>query len=376
MKKVLILGGGVGGTIVANVLARKVSPSEANITLVDATGKHTYQPGFIYVAFSDAKPENLVRNERSLLDKHINLIIDEAILIESNERRVRLKSGRILEYDYLVVATGARLCPEELPGFKAAHHFYDLDASIRLRRALDNFPGGRVVIGIGGIPYKCPPAPAEAACQLDYYFTRRGSRHKAEIHYLSPLPRVFPLESVAPLVQEIMESKNIQYIQLFNVERIEPEKGLVHSLEGESLKYDLLIVVPPHKGAKVIEDSGLGDKGGWIPTDKYTLRVKGYDDIYAIGDATDIPISKAGATAHYEAKIVAENIAAEIKGSGMIKRYDGKVRCFCDAGFKKGITMVFDYEHPPKPTRLSRKWYYAKMLVGKLYWSLVLKGWA
>ncbi|MEM1665839.1 MAG: FAD-dependent oxidoreductase [Nitrososphaerota archaeon] len=155
MKKVLILGGGVGGTIVANVLARKVSPSEANITLVDATGKHAYQPGFIYVAFGDAKPENLVGDERSLLDKHVNLIIDEAILIESNERRVHLKSGRILEYDYLVVATGARLCPEELSDFKAAHHFYDLDASIRLRRVLDNFPGGRVVIGIG-IPYKCP----------------------------------------------------------------------------------------------------------------------------------------------------------------------------------------------------------------------------
>ncbi|MEM2909517.1 MAG: FAD/NAD(P)-binding oxidoreductase [Nitrososphaerota archaeon] len=376
MKKVLILGGGVGGTIVANVLARKVSPSEVNITLVDATGKHVYQPGFIYVAFGDEKPENLIRDERRLLDRRVDLIIDEATLIKPDDRKVRLKSGRILGYDYLVVATGARLCPEELPGFEAAHHFYDLDASVRLRRALDSFPGGRVVIGIGGIPYKCPPAPAESACQLDYYFTKRGSRHKIEIHYLSPLPRVFPLESVAPLVQEIMEKKDIQYTQLFNVERIEPEKRLVHSLEGESLKYDLLIIVPPHRGAKVIEDSGLGNRGGWIPTDKHTLRAKGYDDIHVVGDATDIPISKAGATAHYEAKVVAENIAADIKGSDTIRRYDGKVRCFCDAGFKKGITMVFDYENPPKPTKLSRKWYYAKMLVGKLYWSAVLKGWA
>lgn len=375
MKKVLILGGGVGGTIVANVLARKLSPGEASITLVDASGRHVYQPGFIYVAFGDERPENLIREERSLLDRHVNLIIDEAMLIEPDDRRVRLKSGNVLDYDYLVVATGSRLCPEGLPGFEAAHHFYDLDASIRLREALENFPGGRVVIGIGGIPYKCPPAPAEAACQLDYYFTRRSSRHKVEIHYLSPLPRVFPLESVAPLVQEIMEEKGIRYTQLFNVERIEPEKRLVHSLEGESLKYDLLIVVPPHRGAKVIEDSGLGDRGGWLPTDRYTLRVKGYEDMYAVGDATDIPISKAGATAHYEAKVVAENIAAEIKGGGAVKRYDGKVRCFCDAGFGKGITMVFDYEHPPRPTKLSRKWYYAKMLVGKLYWSAVLKGW-
>lgn len=375
MKKVLILGGGVGGTIVANVLARRVSPNETNITLVDATGRHVYQPGFIYVALGDEKPENLVRDERSLLDRHVNLVIDEAVLIEPDEKKVRLKSGRILDYDYLVVATGARLCPEELPGFEAAHHFYDLDASVRLSRVLDNFSGGKIVIGIGGMPYKCPPAPVEFACLLDYYFTRHGSRHKVEIHYLSPLPRVFPIESVAHLVQEIMDSRGISYTQLFNVERIEPENDLVHSLEGESLKYDLLIVVPPHRGAKVVENSGLGDRGGWIPTDKYTLKAKGYDDIYVVGDATDIPISKAGATAHYEAKVVAENIAADIRGSDTKRLYDGKVQCFFDAGFKKGMRIAFDYEHPPKPTRPSRRWYYMKMLIKKIYWSAILKGW-
>jgi sulfide:quinone oxidoreductase len=175
-------------------------------------------------------------------------------------------------------------------------------------------------------------------------------------------------------VNGVFEKKGIKYTTFFNVERVDPENKLVQSLEGEEVPYDLLILIPPHHGARFIKESGLADAGGWIPTDKYTLEVKGHEGtIWAIGDATDIPISKAGATAHYEAKVVAENIAALVRGVTPTARYDGMVMCFCDAGFRRGIAMRFDYEHPPVPPPLSRRWYLGKVLVNKLYWNLVPK---
>jgi len=372
MKRVVILGGGVGGTIVANVLAKKAKDLE--VTLVDRTGNHAYQPGFIYVAFDKQRPERLFRKERTLLRRRVTLVIDEVVHVNPQAKAVYLKSGRFLPYDYLVIAGGSRLAPEEVPGHEDAHHFYSPEAALRLREALAAFPGGRVVIAIGGIPYKCPPAPAESACLLDYYFTRRGIRDKVEIHYLSPLGRVFPLETVSPTVQKIFDAKGIRYTTFFNVERVDPKEKIVHSLEGESFPYDLLVLIPPHHGAKFAERSGLTDAGGWIPTDKFSLEVKGHEgSIWAIGDITDIPISKAGATAHYEAKVVAANIAALSRGDRPMVRYDGKVMCFCDAGFHRGIAMRFDYEHPPVPPPPSLKWYLGKVLINRFYWNLVPK---
>jgi len=372
MKRVVILGGGVGGTIVANLLAK--TSKDAEITVVDRTGKHAYQPGFIYVAFDRQRPERLFREERKLLRRRVRLVVDEAVQVNTRAKAVYLKSGRFLPYDYLVIAGGARLAPEEVPGHEGAHHFYSPEAALRLREALAAFRGGRVVIAIGGIPYKCPPAPAESACLLDYLFTRRGIRDKVQIHYLSPLGRVFPLETVSPTVQRIFDQKGIQYTTFFNVERVDAEKKVVHSLEGESIPYDLLILIPPHHGAKFAQRSGLTDAGGWIPTDKFTLEVKGHEgSIWAIGDITDIPISKAGATAHYEAKVVAENIAALVRGEPPAARYDGKVMCFCDAGHHRGIAMRFDYTHPPVPPPLSVKWYLGKVLINRLYWQLIPK---
>jgi len=375
MKKVLILGGGDGGTIVANVLARKTSAEEVQITVLDTQEKHVYQPGFLYVAFGNEKPGHLIKDERKLLNKRVKFIVDEATKVDPAKNSVYTKSGKILDYDYLVIATGSRLNKNELAGFEDAYHFYDLESAIKLRDALKNFKQGKIVIGIGGLPFKCPVAPTEAACQLDYLFRRKGARDKVEIRYLSPLPRVFPIESVSPLIQKTMESKDIVITEMFNIDSIDPKTKTVSSLEGESFEYDLLIAVPPHRGAKVIEESGLGDRGGWIPTDKRTLKVKGHDNIYAVGDCTDIPTSKAGATAHYEAKVISGNIAAEVKG-GSVKEYDGKVQCFFDAGFKRATIINFNFDTPPKPIPLSRHWYWGKMLVGKIFWRFILKGYA
>jgi len=375
MKKVVVLGGGVGGTIVANLLAKRLRPDEAEITLVDKTGKHVYQPGFVYVAFERLAPHKLVRDERRLLRKRVRLVLGEAVRIDPEARRVHLADGTALDYDRLVLALGARLTPEELPGFKeAAQHFYSLDAASRLRTALESFRGGKVVVTVASVPYKCPPAPSEAACQLDYYFTRRGIRDKVDIHFLSPLSRVFPLEPVNPVVEQIFAKHDIRSTIFFNVESIDTEKRIVNSIEGESVPYDLLIMVPPHRGAKVVEDSGLGDRGGWLPTDKYTLRSKAHPDIFGLGDCTDIPVSKSGAAAHFEAKVVAKSIVADLRGQPAPLKYDGRVTCYCDAGYHKGISMSFDYEHPPVPPPLGLKDWLGKQILNRAYWFLIPQG--
>jgi len=375
MKKVVVLGGGVGGTIVANLLAKRLRPDEAEITLVDKTGKHVYQPGFVYVAFENLAPRKLVRDERRLLRKRVRLVRGEAVRIDTEARKVHLADGTALEYDRLVLALGARLTPEELPGFKeAAQHFYSLDAASRLRTALESFRGGKVVVTVASVPYKCPPAPSEAACQLDYYFTRRGIRDKVDIHFLSPLSRVFPLEPVNPVVEQIFAKHDIRSTIFFNVESIDTGKRIVNSIEGESVPYDLLIMVPPHRGAKVVEDSGLGDRGGWLPTDKYTLRSKAHPDIFGLGDCTDIPVSKSGAAAHFEAKVVAKSIVADLRGQPAPLKYDGRVTCYCDAGYHKGISMSFDYEHPPVPPPLGLKDWLGKQILNRAYWFLIPQG--
>lgn len=200
-------------------------------------------------------------------------------------------------------------------------------------------------------------------------------RDRVEIHYLSPLPRTFPHENVAEAITEMMERKGIKWHPMFNIESIDCENKIVHSIEGESLKFDLLIMVPPHKGAEVVENSGLGVEGGWMHVDKHTLQYKDYSEVYAIGDATDLPVSKSGAAAHFEAKVVAERIMADILGQKVNKVYDGRVLCFCDAGFNKAIYMDFNYERPPRKPKFSYLWYLGKQMVNRFYWSLILKGW-
>jgi len=372
--EVVILGGGVGGTIVANLVAKSVG-DRAKVTVVDATGVHVYQPGFLYVAVGQELPEALQRPEAQLLRSDVELLVDRAARVVPATQEVVLESGRTLRYDELLLATGSRTVMDEVPGGIAAHTFYTLDGAIRLANALDDFEGGTIVIGVAGIPYKCPPAPVEFAFLLDDYLRARQLREKSQIKLLSPLNRAFTIEATSKLVQPILAERGIELTGFFNVESVDPAAMMVTSLEGETVAYDLLVLVPPHRGQAVIEASGLGDERGWVPVDKNTLKHSKFDRIWAIGDTTNIPISKSGSVAHYEASVVAAEIVAVVRGEAPPAHvYDGKVMCFLETGQGQATTVRFDYDHPPVSPSPARRWHWAKALFNKTYWYTVPQG--
>jgi sulfide:quinone oxidoreductase len=372
--QVVVLGGGVGGTLTANLLARQPGRN-LHVTVVDPTGMHVYQPGFLYAALGKANGRWLARDERTLLHRKVDLAVEAATRIDPDKGTVQLAHGSSLPFDYLVLATGARLVPEQIPGLvEGAHEFYSLQGALRLREALRRFRGGRVLVGVAGIPYKCPPAPVEFTLMVDQYLRRRGLRDKSQVTLLSPLNRAFTIESASKLIQPILTKRGIGLETFFNVEEVDPSAGTVRSLEGEAATYDLLVLVPPHRGQAVIETSGLGDAGGWVPTDRQTLSHRDHERIFAIGDATDLPISKSGSTAHFEAPVVASRIASLVTGTAPNANYGGRVMCFLETGDGRATALRFDYEHPPVPPAPSLAWHAAKWAFNRLYWDTVPQG--
>lgn len=377
--RIVILGGGVGGTLAANLLAKQIPESLAAITVADRTGKHVYQPGWLYLPFGREQVKNLVRSERGLLDKRVNLVIDDFTRIDTEKRQIVAEGGTVLPWDYLVVATGSRNFPEEVPGLvEGGHHFYSAEAALALGRELERFDGGRIVVGVGGIPHRCPPAPLEFLLLLDSDLRKRGKRERTELYYTYPIGRVFTIEPVAEFVQPILDERGITYETFFNLETVDPAKKVATSMEGTELEYDLLVMIPPHRGAEVIDASAIGDEQGWVPTDRHLLTMKGQGDdprIFAIGDATDLPVSKSGSAAHFQAKVVADRIAAAVKDRPLENgAYDGRVMCFLETGNDQATTLNFDYESPPEPPRPNRIYHYEKMVFNKTYWYIVPRG--
>ncbi|HYL39709.1 MAG TPA: FAD/NAD(P)-binding oxidoreductase [Candidatus Binatus sp.] len=383
MKRVVILGGGVGGTLTANLLARRMRSRmdrhDVEVTVVDPNAAHVYQPGFMYIAMGGEREEKLRKPERSLLDRRVRLVIDEAVRVDETAQSVILRGGAVLPYDELVLATGSQIVPEAIEHFDdEAHHFYTPAAALRLRKALDAFTGGRLVVGIASMPYKCPPAPLEVAFLIEAELRERGLRDRSQVHYCSPIGRAFTIESVSEMATPILEQKGIELHTFFNVEAIDPERKVVQSLEGEELGYDLLVLVPPHRGAPFLVESGLAPApGGWLPTDRFTLRVGGRPNVFALGDATDLPLSKAGSTAHFEAPVVVEGVVAGLERrepAGKHAAYEGNVMCFFEVGDGKGTLLRFDYDHPPKPPKPNAFWHLGKIVFNKTYFHTVPKG--
>ena len=369
--RILVLGGGLAGTIVANGLVRRLATEirsgDASITVLGNTPKHMYQPGLLYVPFGRAREQELFREERSVLDRRISLVIDAAARIDVAANRVEAQSGRSFDYDYLVIATGSRLAPDLVPGLgENALHFYDLPGAKKLRDALNDFKGGRIVLNIN-VPHKCPVAPVEMTLMLDEFLRERGLGGKFEITYTYPIGRLHALAPLANWMTPEFERRGIKSQTFFNTQVVDGATRTITSEEGDTLPYDLLITVPPHRGAQVIEDSGLG-KMGWVPTDPKTLLCDGTKNVFVVGDTTNIPISKAGSTAHFEADTVVENIALLVQEGRWSRDYDGKVFCFIETGMNTGTHMWFNYTTPPQPSPPTQMVHWFKLAYNRMYW--------
>jgi len=376
--RIVVIGGGVAGVHTANLLAKRLSASDASIRLIDPTGQHTYQPGWLSVALDEASPSRLVRDVRRLLHSRVEVILDEAVRLDPTATKLWMRREGTIGYDYAVLATGSRLDVDAVPGLaEGSHDFYSLQGAKRLRETLRRFEGGTVVVGIAGMPYPCPPAPVEFALRFEEMLRRRGIRDRTTIRYLSPLQRAFPIEEASELVEPMLERRGIEMVPFVNVEEVDPAGHRLLTLEGKTFRYDIAILVPPHRGSSLVGDSGLGDAGGWIPTDPATLQVKGYRRLFALGDATDLPISKAGSTAHFEARVVAEQITAAVKGREPDPKtgtYKGRVICFLGLGGKRATIIQFDADHPPRVARASRLWHAVRWVFEKTYWMTIRTG--
>ena len=374
--KIVVVGGGIGGLLTANLLAKRLNRAEASITLIDASGMHVFQPGWLYVALDKANARWLARDTRALLRREVRLVIDQAIHLDVDRRRVNLARGDDLDFDYLVVATGVMLARDEIPGLReATHDFYSSAGAERLREALRSFKGGNLVVSVPPMPFKCPPAPVEFTLLVEEYLQRRSVRDQTKITYVSPLDRVFPIESVTGMIDDLFARRGINTRMGFNLQRVEG-KALI-SDTGDREPFDLAVTVPPNRGAPVVRSSGLGIHQGWIPADPHTLAVRGTQNIYVVGDASNLPTSKSGSTAHFEAPRVAEQIIAAVEGrvaNPVRSRYRGLVICPFEVGGGKATVLVFDWDRPPKPLRPSRLWHAATWLFNRTYWFTVKNG--
>ncbi len=369
--KILIVGGGMGGTILANNLARRLTAEtksgKARITMLSASDKHFYQPGLLYLAVGRMTPDELYRDQASLLEPGIAFHVDpvEEFMLDAN--KVKTKSGKIYDYDIMVIATGSRMFPEGVPGLaESAQLFYTEESALKMFKSLQAFEGGKVVITVG-VPHKCPMAPLEITFMLHDYFKDRGMSDKVQIHYTYPIGRVHSLENVAKWAAPEMDRLGITYDTFFNIKEVNGTQKILKSEEGVEIKYDLLIAIPSHKGMEVVEKNGLG-QNGWIPTHRGKLNMEGRENVFVCGDTTNIPISKAGSTAHFEADTLAENIAAIVKMGTPVREYDGKVFCFIEAGKDRATYAMFNYQNPPDPKAPTKAMHWFKMAYNKLYW--------
>ena len=371
-KRILIVGGGTGGTMLANRLSRLLRGEDAEIMVISDTSKHWYQPGYLYLAVGKMVKERIVRDEKLLLDRNVRLIVDNVKNIDVDNRQIETERTGPYEYDYLAVATGSHPKPELIPGFRrGAHHIYTAEAAEKLHGEIQRFKRGVVVVGIGGLTFKCPVAPYEIAFLMDEYFRLRGVRENIEMKFVSPLPRAYGPEKVSKVIEEHFEERGIELFTFFNVESIDPDDKVVKSLEGEEIKYDLLVLTPPHTGAQVVIDSELGDSEGWIPTDRHYLYIRDYDDAFAIGDATNLSTPKSGAVAHSQSIVLANNIAGDVKGNIPPARFNGDTFCFIEVGFGKATVVTFNYESQPPRMPATWRWHLLKEIMNQTYWDLL-----
>ena len=392
-KRLLVLGAGTAGTMIVNKLRRRLDVSTWDITVVDRDDVHPYQPGYLFLPFGTYSPQQVTRSRHRFLPDHVDFVIGEVDLIDAPTSTVTLTDGRALAYDYLVIASGTSPRPDQTPGMlgtewrRSIFDFYTLEGSLALAEALKHFDHGRLVVHIADMPIKCPVAPLEFTFLADAWLRKHGLRDRVELIYVTPLPGAFTKPISSERLGAMLDDRRIVVEPDFLVERIDPETKTLISYDEREIPFDLLVTIPINMGADFVARSGLGDELNYVAVDKHTLLSKVWPNIFAVGDASDIPASKAGSVAHFAVDIFVDNFLEHIAGKPMTGSFDGHANCFIESGNGKGLLIDFNYDTEPLPgsypvpyvgpmrlLKETRGNHLGKLAFRWIYWNILLPG--
>ena len=393
MNTLLILGAGTAGTMAANLLRKHLGTDDWSITVVDQDARHLYQPGLLFIPFW-MKPERVVKNRRDFLPDGVDFVEAGISRVDAQAQEVELADGRRLSYDWLIIASGTQADPTLVPGLAdgslfrdKVHEFYTLEGSVALKKSLESFEEGRILVHISEMPIKCPVAPLEFVFLVEDHFRKKGLRHKVDITYVTPLDGAFTKPVASGELGGLLKDRSIRLAADFAVERIDNETQHLVAYDGRELPFDLLVTVPPHTGQQFIFDSGLGNDAGFVPVDKHTLRSVEHERIFVLGDASDIPTSKAGSVAHFATEMFIDNFLAAIEGRPLPNAFDGHANCFVESGRGQALLLDFNYDTEPlkgnfplpavgpmKLLKPSRANHLGKLAFEQIYWKMLLPG--
>ena len=394
MKTLLILGAGTGGTMVANKMAHHLDPQAWKVILVDKDEQHYYQPGFLFIPFGIYSSADVVKPKRDFFPPNIEFILSDIEVIEPEANQVRLvKDKKVIKYDHLVIATGSHIHPEEISGMvdggwqQNIFDFYTPDGAAKLHDFLKFWKGGRMVLNVAEMPIKCPVAPLEFLFLADWFFHERGLRDKVEIVFATPLSGAFTKPRASAILGDILDEKGIAIEPDFNIMEVDAGENKIRAYNNREIEYDLLVTIPTNMGAEVIERSKMGDELNFVPTDKHTLQSRDYENVWIIGDAGNVPASKAGSVAHFMLDVLVENLLRAMEGLDPLPDFDGHANCFIESGFEKGILIDFNYDVEPLPGKFplpgfgpfsllqeSAANHWGKMTFRWIYWNILIKG--
>ena len=393
MKRLLVLGAGTAGTMAVNKLRPLLSADEWTMTVVDASPDHHYQPGYLFIPFGTYEPHDIVKPKAPLIVDGVDLIIGEVDVVKPDDSIVLLADGTELPYDQLIIATGTHPRRDQTPGLDGddygitVHDFYTLEGATRLAEVLADWQGGRLVVNIVEMPIKCPVAPLEFMFLADAFFTDRGIRDQVELVYVTPLDGAFTKPVAAKHLGDMLERRQIALEPDFMTMEVDGERNVLVSYDEREIPYDLLVTVPVNMGAEFVERSGLGDEANHVEVDKHTFLSDRYDNIFALGDASNIPTSKAGSVAHFAVDVFVHNFVQHIKGRAMTGRFDGHANCFIESGHGKGLLIDFNYDVEPLPGKYplpgigpftllkeTEANHWGKLMFRWTYWNVLLPG--
>jgi len=393
MKKLLILGAGTAGTMMLNKLYNELEKDEWEITIVDEFKTHYYQPGFLFIPFGIYNKKDVTKPKYDFFPPGVNVIFKPIDKIVGKESKVHLEGGQVLNYDFLIIATGTQTRPSETEGlkdklwYKDIFDFYTIEGAVALHKKFKDWEGGKLVMCIPELPYKCTVAPIEFVCLAEAYFAERGMRDKVDISYVTLMSGAFTKPVASKMLGDLLEEKNIKVVPDFYLEHVDNDNKKIVSFDEQEIDFDILTIVPVNMGSDMIERSGLGDDMNYVHTNKETLQSDKFENIFVIGDASNIPTSKAGSVAHFAAEILMENLLAAMEGRKLPAKFDGHANCYIETGYGKGALIDFNYETEPLPgtfplpgigpfglLKNTKMNHYGKILFRWIYWHILLKG--